>query len=124
MEDQAPTRSAIWRAFEGGGGHEGAEPGDGVVGDDAALVEDDDAVADTFDGFQFVGAEEDDFAAGGEFLDEAAEDKAGADIEAGEGFVEQEKIGVMEEGGGEEDLLAHAFGVGGDGGVAVGVEGE
>ena len=89
-----------------------------------AAVEDDDAGADALDGVEFVGAEEDDFAARGEFLDEAAEDEGRADVEAGEGFVEKNEIGIVEEGGADEDLLAHALGVTGDGGVAVVVEAE
>jgi len=71
-----------------------------------------------------VGAEENDFAAGSEFLDEAAENEGGADVEAGERFVEQNKVRIVEEGGADEDLLAHALGVAGDGGVAVVVEAE
>ena len=87
-------------------------------------MEDDDARADALDGVEFVGAEENDLAAGGEFLDEAAEDESGADVEAGEGFVEENEVGIVEEGGADEDLLAHALGVAGDGRVAIVVEAE
>ena len=40
------------------------------------------------------------------------------------GSVEQDEVGVVHEGGGEEDLLAHALGVGGQRDVAVGVQAE
>jgi hypothetical protein len=110
--------------LEGGEGHEGAEVGDGVVCNEAAAVEDDDAGADALDGVELVGAEENDFAACGELLDEAAEDEGRADVKAGEGFVKQNEVGIVEEGGGDKDFLAHAFGVAGDGGVAIVVEAE
>ena len=60
----------------------------------------------------------------GQLLNEAAEDERGGDVEAGEGLVEKDQLGVVHEGGGDQDLLAHALGVAGDGGMAVVVERE
>jgi hypothetical protein len=56
---------------------------------------------------------------GGEGMQQAAEDHGGVDVEAGEGFVEDEEFGVVEQGGEQEDFLAHALGVGGERGVAI-----
>jgi hypothetical protein len=106
-------------AFEGGFGHDFAEVGDGIVGDDAAFAKDEDVVGDLLHDFEDVGAVEDDFVARGERVEEAAEDHGGVDVETGEGLVKDEEIGIVEEGGEEEDFLAHAFGVGGEGGVAL-----
>lgn len=80
--------------LEGGEGHEAAEAGDGVVGDDAAAVQDDDVRAEALDDLELVRVEEDDLAAAGELLNEAAEDERGADVEAGEGLVEQDELGL------------------------------
>ena len=68
---------------------------DGVVGDDFPAMQDYDAGADAFHYLQLMGAEEHDFAARGEFLNQAAEDEARGDIQAGEWFVQQDEIGIM-----------------------------
>ena len=73
---------------------------DGILEDYLAFVENDDA-----------GAEESHFAFGGEDFEEAAEEEeSGVGVETGEGFIEDEKFGVVEEGRG-----ALAGGIEGDG---------
>jgi hypothetical protein len=91
------------------GGERGFHVFDCVLENHLAFVEDDDSGADLFDDFEDVGAEEDHFAFGGEDFEETAEEEGGVDVEAGEGFVEDEQFGIVEEGGGEEDALAHAL---------------
>src|ERR1017187_8066380 len=106
-------------AFEGGFGHDFAEAGDGIVGDDAALAEDEDGVGDLLHYFEDVGAVENHALPGGEGMKQAAEDHGGVDVEAGEGLVEDEELGIVEQAGEEEDLLAHALGVPSEPGVAI-----
>src|ERR1700739_111847 len=62
--------------FEGGQFHERTQVRDGVVGDKLAAMKNDDSVADAFDGVEFVGTEEHDFAARGEFRDESAQNES------------------------------------------------
>ena len=69
--------------------------------------------------FEHVGAVEDHFAARGEGVEQAAQDHGGVDVEAAEGLVEDEQFGIVQQGGEEEDFLAHAFGIGGERRVAV-----
>ena len=87
------------------------------VGDDLALVEDDDAVADTLDNFENVGDVEDGFAFAGEQDEKVFEEARGDSVEAGKRFVEDEQGGVVHERGGEQDALLHSLGVVGDGRV-------
>ena len=61
----------------------------------------DDAVADLLDDFEDVGDVEDGFALGGEGYEEVFEEAGGDYVEAGEGFVEDEEFGIVEEGGGD-----------------------
>jgi hypothetical protein len=76
-----------------------------------AAEEDGDAVADVLDVGKEVGAEEDGFALVFEGDDEVFH-FAGADgVEAGGGFVEEDEVGVVDEGLGETDASGHAFGV-------------
>ena len=58
---------------------------DGILEDNFAFVANDAA-----------GAEEDHFAFGGEAFEEAAQEESGVDVETGEGFIENEKFGVVE----------------------------
>ena len=139
MEGQAPMRSTMWREVvvvscstaswekicsRVGRAMRGCvEAGDGVCSATTrAAVQDDDVCAEALDDFKLMRVEEDDLAAAGELLDEAAEDEGGADVEAGKGLVEEDELGVVQQSGGEEDLLAHALGVAGHRDVAVGVE--
>ena len=102
----------------------GFELGGWGVGEDFAFGDDDDAVADVLDDFEDVRDVEDRLALGGERFEEVFEETRGDDVEAGERFVEDEQLWVVQEGGGDEDALLHAFGVEGDGGVAPGFEAE
>ena len=74
-----------------------------------AAVKDHDARADALDRLQLVRAEQHDLAARGELLHQAAEDERRADVESGEWFVEQEQLGIMQQGGDQQHLLTHPF---------------
>src|ERR1035438_2321953 len=104
-------------AFEGRFGHDFAQAGDGIVGHHAAFPQYEDGVGHLLHNFEDVGAVEDHLPARGEGVEQAAQDHGGVDVEAGEGFVEDEQFGVVEERGEEEDLLAHALGVRGERGI-------
>src|SRR6266705_1097565 len=78
------------------------------------LVDDGDAVADGLDFAQFVGGEENGFAFVSEALDDFAHLHAAQWVQAASGFVQDEKVGVVNEGLGQADALLHAFGVGFD----------
>ena len=83
---------------------------DGILEDNFAFVANDDAGANLFDNYEDVGTEEDYFAFVGKDFEEATEEESGVDVETGEGFIEDEKFGVVEEGRG-----ALAGGIEGDG---------
>src|ERR1035438_4728081 len=83
----------------------------GAVGDQRALVDDEDAVADTLDHIEHVGAVQDGFAGGGESGEQVFDEDGGIDIETGEGLVEKDDLRVVEQGGGDENFLPHAFGI-------------
>ena len=106
-------------AFERRLAHQFAKAVDGVVGHHFAAAQDQDSGADLLHHFEHMGAVEDDFAAVGERAQQSAQHQGGGDIQAGEGLVEDQDFGIVQQGGGEEDLLAHAFGVGREGRVAV-----
>ena len=102
----------------------GLEFGGWRVGKDFALGDDDDAVADQLDDFEHVRDVEDGLALRGELLQQVFEEPGGDDVEAGERFVEDEQLGIVQQGGGDEDALLHALGVERDGRVAPGLEVE
>src|SRR6266567_721090 len=78
------------------------------------LVDDGDAVADGLHFAQFVGGEENGFAFVFEALDDFAHLHAAQRVQAAGGFVQNEKLGVVNEGLRQADALLHAFGVGFD----------
>ena len=86
------------------------------------LIDDDDLRADLFDHFEDVRDVQDHFAAAGELAEQVLEEQGGSDVDAGERFVEDQYVGVMQQRGGDQDALLHALGVGGDGRVAVRVQ--
>lgn len=114
-------------------GVEAADADDGFIGDleqvlkaalteFAALVKDGDAVGDFLDLLEEMGGEDDGFSLAFEEEHEVA-DLAGAEgVNAGGGFVEEEEVGVVEEGLGQADALEHAFGVGAEASVSSGAE--
>jgi hypothetical protein len=79
--------------------------------DEFAVVDDADAVTKAFDDFEDVGGEED----GGAVADEVEQEvfhEAGSDgVDAFEGFIHEEELGTVDEGGGHGHAFAHAFGV-------------
>src|SRR5260370_41867003 len=80
--------------------------------------------AETLDGLEFVGAEQDDFAARRELADQTAEHQRGINVETGEGLVEQDDLGIVQQRGGKQNLLPHALRVRRNGDVAVGGQGK
>src|SRR4051794_12087425 len=111
-------------AFEGRKRHHGAQAGNRIVGHHFAAMKNHHPRADTLHGVEFMGTEQHYLAARGELLDEAAEDKSRADIEARERLVEQHQVGIVEQRCGDEDFLPHAFGITRNRGVAIVVERE
>ena len=104
----APTRRTKASSSDSPAGAQIAERGGGH---DAAFVDDGDAVAEALDDFEHVGGEKD----GGAALHLVEQDvlhEARADgVDAFEGLVHEEEFGMVDEGGGHGDALAHAFGV-------------
>ena len=73
--------------------------------------------ADALHDFEIVRAEQHHFAARREFLNQAAQHQARGHVEAGKRLVQQDEIGIMQQRGREQHLLAHALGVGRNGGM-------
>ncbi|MFM1941808.1 MAG: hypothetical protein RI897_790 [Verrucomicrobiota bacterium] len=83
----------------------------GSVEEELALVEDEEPVADAVDIAEDMGAEDDGFTLAELF--EQAEGLAAADgVESGGGFIPDEEVGIIHEGGGDPEAGAHAGGVG------------
>ena len=95
----------------------GDEPGGGVDGDDAPGFHDRDAIAEDFGLFHVMGGQDDRFAALARALDEGPEGVAGLGVEAGGRLVEEEDLGVVDQGGGEGDALLLAAGEGAEEGA-------
>lgn len=100
--------------FEGGVFAASAEIGEGAFGDEAAFMDDGDAVAEALDDFEDVGGEKD----GGTPADEVEEEvfhEAGPDgVDPFERFVHEKELRTVDEGGRHGDAFAHALGVFGD----------
>src|SRR5262245_1530458 len=69
-------------------------------------------------------AEEHHFAARRQFLDEAAQDEAGGYVQAGKGLVQQDQVGIVQQGGRKQNFLAHSLGVGRNRYVTIAVKRE
>ncbi len=79
------------------------------------MVEDGDAVGELVGFLEVLGGEEDGDAAGDEFADDLPHGVAGAGVEAGGGFVEEDDPRAADEGHGDVEAALHAAGVGGGG---------
>ena len=79
-------------------------------GDDAALVDDGDAVAEALGFFDVVGGEDDRALLVAEFENELVNFQADLGIEAGGGFVEEDQLGIVDHGHGEGEALLLAAG--------------
>ena len=75
-------------------------------------------MADVFDIGQQVGRQQDGFSAGDQGEDEVLDLAGALGIEAGGRFVENDQIGIVEEGLGEADAAGHALGEAPDGAMA------
>ena len=91
-----------------GGPHLSNEVGRGIGGFDAASVDDDDFVAEHFHLAEDVGGNEDGVVLA-EALDEATDGANLIWVESVGGLVEDEELGVVNEGIGDSDALAKAF---------------
>src|SRR5258708_10783424 len=125
MEFYVGLSAVVLRPFNAGVGEEGIVSFEGdldviariaaldlahAAGEDEMTAGDEgDGVADFFDLIHAVGAEEDGLALLAQ-VDERVHEKRGGDgIEAAEGLVHDDEIGVVEQRGDELDLLLHAF---------------
>ncbi len=82
----------------------------GAGEDDDAVVDEADGVAHLFDLIHAVGGEEDGSSLLAE-VDEGVDEQAGVDgIEAAEGLVHDDELGLVQQGGNELDLLLHSLG--------------
>ena len=83
---------------------------DRTLAQETAAVDDGDAVADAFDLGEQVGVEQHRAAAGAELDDHVAHLAAADGVEVGGRFVEDEQLGLVQEGLGEREPLPHALG--------------
>src|SRR3569833_2602340 len=67
-------------------------------------------------------AEEHDFAARGEFVDQTAQDEGGIDVESGERLVQQDEFRIVQTRGRQQDLLSHSFRIRRDRDIAIAVQ--
>ena len=91
---------------------------------DLSIAENDQVGADFFHDLENMRAIEDRFPARTQGLDEVFDDEDGSNIEAGEGFIENEDVGIVHQRGDEQDALSHALGIRAQGDVAVRREGK
>src|SRR5207302_4152708 len=96
----------------------------GSLDDDLSFAENDQVGADYFHDLENMRAIEDRFPARTQGLDEVFDDEDGSNIEAGEGFIENEDVGIVHQRGDEQDALSHALGIRAQGDVAVRREGK
>lgn len=87
----------------------------GAFGGDGGVVEEGDAVGELVGFFEVLGGEQDGGAVGDELADDLPHGVAGAGVQAGGGFVEEDDAGVADEGHGDVEASFHAAGVGGGG---------
>lgn len=103
------------KSREGDLGFESAEFGEEVVKGakfaELSFGDDGDAVAEHFDVLEDVGGEEYGFAAVTEAKDDIADIFSSDWIESAHGFIEDHKIGVVDQGLCDANALDHAFGV-------------
>ena len=97
--------------------HKAGEIAGRRVGEDFAAGDDDDAAADLLNDLENVRDVEDGFALGSQDFEKVFEETGGDDVETGKRLIENEKFRVVEKRRRDEDALAHALGVRGDGRV-------
>ena len=111
--------------FDAGGVGGGLlEFGGRAGGDDLAVVDDGDAVAEALGFFDVVSGEDDGFLFATKLFDDVVDFAADLRVEAGGGLIEEEDFGVVDEGHGEGEALFLAAGQLGVEGVALFVEAE
>ena len=96
-------------ALQGGQRHQFGEGVRRSVSDDFSLREDNDAVTDALDCFEHMRDVEDGFALAREQDEEVLEQARGDGVEAGKRLVEDDQLGVVQQGRCDEDALLHAL---------------
>ena len=79
-----------------------------IIGHDASTM-DHDMGANALDCLQLVRTEQHHLSSRSQFLYEAAQHERGSDIGSGERLIQQDKIGIVQEGRREKHLLPQAF---------------
>ena len=87
----------------------------GTGHDELAALYDGHHIAELFRDLKHVGGEEDGSASVAVLAHEGLELVRGDGVEADEGFVHDDELRLVDEGGDEGELLLHAVGIGGDG---------
>src|SRR5262249_42020184 len=90
-------------------GHERLEIRDRIVGDNAAMVEDDDAIAQLLDQLEDVRAVENRLAALRQRAHEMSQDQRRRDVEARIGLVEDQDVRIFDERCDQQHFLLHPF---------------
>ena len=83
--------------FQRGQRHQRPQTLDGIVGDNLAAMQNDNARADAFNRLEFVGAQQHHLAASGHFLQQISEDERGAHVETGKRLVQKDEVGVVQQ---------------------------
>ncbi len=102
--------------------HELADGGEGALGDQAALGDDEDARPEPLDLVEHVARDDDRLALLAEPAEQLDRPQPLAGVEPFERFVEDEEVGVVDDGLGQLHPLAHALGVRGERAGIPGVE--
>jgi len=74
-------------------------------------MENDDVGADALNGIELMGAEEDDFARAASSWMRLRSTSAEPTSRPEKGLVEEDELGIVHQGRGDEDLLAHSLGI-------------
>ena len=106
-------------AFQRGLAHEFAKAFNRVVRHHLARAQDQDRGADLFNDLKDVGTIKDDFPLAGQGAQQGAQHQPAGHVQAGERLVQDEDIRVVQQGGGEQNLLAHALRIRGERRMAV-----
>ena len=100
----------------------GAQFGQRALGDETAVIDDADPLGHAFGDLENVGGHDDGDAAADLFEQHLLDLPGRAGVEAGQRLVEDDELGIVDEGAGEGDLLQHALGEAAA--ALVGVRGE
>lgn len=105
------------RPEDGFGFHLIGGAGDRAAVNELAFFDDGDAVAEVLEFAEDVGGDENGFSHALEFLEDGHHFNAGSGVKSAGGFVEEKKLGVVNEDAGEAESLLHAAAKGADEGA-------